>query len=91
MTTTTAGTVHIWGLDPGGSHQVITTPGEEPFTIKVTISKDGQFLAVVGADRVARVYRLPSGNEAFDLRHDSQVLSAAFGPRKELLATGSAN
>jgi WD40 repeat protein len=91
VTATAAGTVHIWGLDPGGTHQVITTPGREPFTIKVTISRDGKFLAVVGADRVARVYGLPSGNEIFDLRHESQVLSVAFGPRKELLATGNAN
>jgi WD40 repeat protein len=91
VTATTAGTVHIWRLDPGGPHQVITTPGREPFTIKLTISRDGKFLAVVGADRVARVYGLPSGNQIFDLRHPSQVLSAAFGPRKEQLATGSAN
>ena len=87
VSATAAGTVHIWGLDPGGSHEVLTTPGPE----RVTISGDGESLAVVGADRVARVYNVPSAAHLFDLRHDSQVLSAAFGPRKELLATGSAN
>jgi WD40 repeat protein len=87
VTATTAGTVHIWGLDRSGSHEVLTTPGPE----RVTISADGEFLAVVGADTVARVYSLPSGARPFDLPHDSQVLSAAFGPRKELLATGTAN
>jgi WD40 repeat protein len=87
VTSTAGGTVHIWGLDLGGSHEVLTTPGPA----RITISNDGEFLAVVGADRVARVYSLPSGAHPFDLIHDSQVLSAAFGPRKELLATGSAN
>ena len=44
-----------------------------------------------GADTFARVYGLPSGARVFDLPHESQVLSAAFGPRKELLATASPN
>ena len=86
VTTTGAGTVHIWGLDDR-SHTVLETPGPE----HVAISNDGRFVAVFGADRFARVYSLPSGAHVFDLPHESRVLSAAFGPRKELLATGSAN
>ena len=86
VTTTGAGTVHIWGLDDR-SHTVLETPGPE----HVAISNDGEYAAVYGADRIARVYGVPSGALLFELPHDSQVLSAAFGPRKELLATGSAN
>lgn len=86
VTATGAGTVHIWGLNPGESHEVLTAPRPA----RVTISSDGEFLAVVGADRLARVYSLPSGAHARDLLHDSRVLSAAFGPL-ELLATGSAD
>ena len=86
VTTTGSGTVHIWGLNDG-SHTVLETPGAE----HVTISNDGRFATVFGVDSAARVYSLPSGTHLFDLPHESKVLSAAFGPRKELLATGSAN
>jgi WD40 repeat protein len=86
VTATGAGTVHIWGLKDR-SHTVVKTPPPA----RIAISNDGRFAAVFGADRVARVYGLPSGTHIFDLRHESKVLSAAFGPRKELLATGSAN
>lgn len=87
LTTTAAGTVYIWRLDRREPPVVISTPGPE----RVAISDDGEFAAVVGADRIARVYGLPSGAHLYDLEHDSRVLSATFGPRKELLATGSAN
>ena len=86
VTATGAGTVHIWGLKDS-SHTVVKTPGPE----HVTISPDGEYAAVYGADKIARVYGVPGGASLFELRHDSQVLSAAFGPRKELLATGSPN
>ena len=57
VTTTGAGTVHIWGLNDR-SHTVLETPGPE----HVAISNDGRFVAVFGVDRVARVYSLPSGS-----------------------------
>jgi WD40 repeat protein len=87
VTTTAAGTTHIWGLGPDRSHRTIATPAPA----HAVISNDGAYLAVVGADRFARVYSLPSGALIFDLPHTSQVLSAAFGPRKEMLVTGSAD
>jgi WD40 repeat protein len=87
VTTTATGTTHIWSLDADRSHRVMGTTGAG----RVAISNDGEFAAVVGADRFARVLRLPSGVRVYELPHDSQVLSAAFGPRKELLATGGAN
>jgi WD40 repeat protein len=86
LTATAAGTVHIWGLKDR-SHTVLKTPGPE----RIAISNDGQYAAVYGADKVARVYGLPTGTHLFDLRHDSKVLGASFGPKKELLATGGAN
>jgi WD40 repeat protein len=84
--TTGAGTVHMWGLNDN-SHTVVKTPGPE----RVAISNDGKYAAVYGADKIVRVYGVPSGAPLLELPHDSQVLSAAFGPHKELLATGSAN
>ena len=87
VTTTAAGTTHIWSLGPDRAHRAIATPAPA----HAVISNDGQYLAVVGADRYARVYSLPSGILIFQLPHASQVLSAAFGPRKEMLVTGSAD
>ena len=87
VTTTAAGTTHIWSLGPDRAHRTLATPAPA----HAVISNDGQYLAVVGADRFARVYSLPSGALIFELPHSSQVLSAAFGPRKEMLVTGSAD
>ncbi len=87
VTTTASGTTHIWSLGPDRAHRTIATPAPA----HAVISNDGQYLAVVGADRFARVYSLPSGALIFGLPHSSQVLSAAFGPRKEMLVTGSAD
>jgi WD40 repeat protein len=87
VTTTSKGTTHIWGIGPDRSHRTIATPAPA----HAVISNDGAYLAVVGADRFARVYSLPSGSPIFELPHSSQVLSAAFGPRKEMLVTGSAD
>jgi WD40 repeat protein len=87
VTTTAAGTTHIWTLGPDRSHRTIATHAPA----HAVISNDGQYLAVVGADRFARVYSLPSGALIFELPHASQVLSAAFGRRKEMLVTGSAD
>jgi WD40 repeat protein len=87
VTTTAAGTTHIWGLGSDRSHRMIDTPAPA----HAVISNDGQYLAVVGADRFARVYSLPSGSLIFELQHASQVLSSAFGRRKEMLVTGSAD
>jgi WD40 repeat protein len=87
LTTTAAGTVHAWRLKGERSHQVFREPGPG----RVAISRDGRFAAVVGADRFARVYDLAAGAPLYELRHEGQVLSAAFGPRKEMLATGSAD
>jgi WD40 repeat protein len=87
VTTTAAGTTHIWSLGPDRAHRTIATPAPA----HAVISNDGQYLAVVGADRYARVYSLSSGALIFELPHSSQVLSAAFGRRKEMLVTGSAD
>jgi WD40 repeat protein len=87
VSTTAAGSVYIWGLDHTGPPRVITTPGPE----RIALSAEGDFGAFVGAGRFARVYDLSAGAHLYDLDHGSQVLSAAFGPHKELLATGSAN
>jgi WD40 repeat protein len=87
MTTTAAGTTHIWSLDSDRSHHVLNTPG----LARVAISDDGQFAVVFGGDRFARVYSLPTGALIYALESKSQVLTAAFGPRKEMLVTGGAD
>jgi WD40 repeat protein len=56
VTATSKGTVHIWGLNDR-SHTVIRAPAPA----EITISKDGELMVVYGADRVARIYRLPTG------------------------------
>jgi WD40 repeat protein len=60
---------------------------------RVAISPDGRYAATGGADRFARVYDLNSADNSplYELRHGGTVLSLAFGPRKELLVTGSAD
>ena len=80
------GAVNIWRLSAGGAPQVFREP-QPPR--KVVLSRDGRFAAVVGGDRYARVYNLRTDRLLFALPHDGRVLSAAFGPHKELLATGS--
>jgi WD40 repeat protein len=57
----------------------------------VAISGDGEFAVVFGADRFARVYSVATGILLFELEHHSRVLSAVFGRRKEMLATGGAD
>ncbi len=86
MSTTGKGTTYIWRLDDF-SHAVLTTPAPA----RVAISDDGEFAVVFGADRFARVYNVATGALLFELEHRSQVLSAVFGRRKEMLVTGSAD
>ena len=86
VTATEAETVHLWRLKGQRSDRVFRDPGH-----RIAISRDGRYAAVVGGDRFARVYDLAVGRRLAELRHDSQVLSAAFGPRKEMLVTGSAD
>ncbi len=88
VTTTEAGTVHLWRLRGDKSHQIFHEPQAGR---RVAMSRDGRYAAVVGGDRFARVYDLAVGRLIYQLPHNSQVLSAAFGPRKELLVTGSAD
>jgi WD40 repeat protein len=86
LVTTTEDAVHLWHLKGRESHRVFPDPGH-----RIAMSRDGRYAAIVGGDRFARVYDLASGQRHFELRHDSQVLSAAFGPRNRMLATGSAD
>ena len=86
VTTTEAHAVHLWPLKGRGSHRAFQDPGH-----RIAISRDGRYAVVVGGDRFARVYDLGARGLVFELPHDSQVLSAAFGPRKEMLVTGSAD
>jgi len=86
VTTTHDGKTHIWGL-ADRSQRTIDTPAPA----RVVISRDGSYMAVFGADRFVRVYSLPGGGPIFSLESSGQVLSAAFGRRKEMLVTGSAD
>jgi WD40 repeat protein len=87
MSTTAKGTTYIWRRDDGYSHSVLSTPAPA----SVAISRDGQFAVVFGADRFARVYSVATGTRLFTLEQHSQVLSAVFGLRKEMLVTGGAD
>jgi WD40 repeat protein len=87
LSTTAKGTTYIWRRDDDYSHSVLSTPAPA----YVAISDDGQFAVVFGADRFARVYSVATGILVFRLEHHSQVLSAVFGRRKEMLVTGGAD
>ncbi len=87
LSTTAKGTTYIWRRDDDYSHSVLSTPAPA----YVAISDDGQFAVVFGADRFARVYNVATGALVFRLEHHSQVLSAVFGRRKEMLVTGGAD
>jgi WD40 repeat protein len=81
-------TVHMWSLSDTFSPRVFHEPRSAR---RIALSRDGQRAAVVGGDRVARVYDLVGGRLLAELPHDGQVLSAAFGPSPAMLATGSAD
>ena len=87
MTTTAQGTTYIWRRDDDYSHSVLSIPAPA----YVAISNDGQYAVVFGADRFARVYSVATGAQVFNLDNHSQVLSAVFGLRKEMLVTGRAD
>ena len=82
------GTVNIWSLSDTRAPRVFHEPVPAR---RIALSRDGRRAAVVGGDRLARVYDLVVGRFLYALPHDGRVLSAAFGPSGESLATGSAD
>jgi WD40 repeat protein len=79
-------TVHEWSLSDARSPHVFHEPRRAR---RIALSADGLRAAVVGGDRFARVYDLVAGRLLYQLPHGGTVLSAAFGPSRALLATGS--
>ena len=65
------------------AHWCISTPG--PCARRD--QRRREYAVVFGADRFARVYDVATGALLFELEHHSQVLSAVFGRRKEMLVT----
>jgi WD40 repeat protein len=58
---------------------------------EIAFSPDSKRLVTVGGedDPVARVYDVDRGRELLRLRHDGEVMDAAFGPDGQVLLTGS--
>ena len=55
------------------------------------ISPCGQWLATIGRDHAARLWRLPDGAPAHQLPHDDRINSCAFSSDGAWLATASAD
>ena len=79
-------TVHEWSLSDTWAPRVFQEPRAASM---IALSGDSRRAAVVGGDRIARVYDLVAGRLIHELPHDGTVLSAAFGPSAAVLATGS--
>jgi WD40 repeat protein len=90
VATSEAGRVYAWRL--GGSSEPRVFPESKPAR-RVAVSPDGRYVVTGGADRFARVYDLEAAGRRplHELRHGGTVLCLAFGPRQEMLATGSAD
>lgn len=87
VTLASNGTLWVWSLDDTEPRFVFdNAPGT-----RLVLSGDGRRAAVVGHDRFARVFTIDSPRPLVPLPHGETVLSAAFGPSSEVLATGSAD
>ena len=79
--------VHIVRPETGETLRVLTQRGA---VTSLDFSASGRMLATGGADRVARIWKLPSGVLMHQLSaHDGQVVDVAFNQRGTLLVTAS--
>ncbi len=99
------GTVRLWDLAASlqagagqekasfvGSLPAPPVGGVYPGAIPVAFSPDGQYLLSGGADGMARVWKIPSGEEALELQaHPNSVgvTNAVFSPDGSRIATAS--
>ena len=82
-------TLHVSSVSDQSAPPVVLrdVPGN-----RLALSRDGTRAAVIGADRVARVYSLVDGLRPLtQLENGGLVRAAAFGPSSGMLATGSAD
>jgi len=83
-------------FDWAGRREMAHRAGFSDTATAVAFHPSGEALAVTGADRTVRVFRLKAGRAetkpVFELRdHSRAVLDAAWTPDGELLVTGSAD
>jgi WD40 repeat protein len=62
----------------------------QQWIVNADISSDGEFLAYAArGDRLARVWKVETGREILELKHDSAVAAVSFSPDGTKLGTGS--
>jgi WD40 repeat protein len=81
--------VHIW--DTENRTEVRTLQGPKDWASAVAFSPDGRSLAVVAVekDRALRLFELPTLEADHDTIHRGPILSLAFSPDSQLLATAA--
>jgi len=57
----------------------------------VAISPNHKYLVTGSADKTARIWTVPNGQEIISLKHEGHVISVAFSSDSKYLVTGSAD
>jgi WD40 repeat protein len=78
-------TVKVWDADCG--RLLHTLAGHDGGVAAVALSPDARLLASASEDRTVRLWDLGTGAEALRLAHRDPVVSVAFAPGGELLAS----
>lgn len=84
------GQVHCWVVSASAMtpHWTIAK-AHATWLRRLALSADGKYIATCGNDHVARVYSSADGKPVHELRgHTSNVMSVAFHPAGDALATG---
>ena len=83
-------TICTWSV--GDGHSRVCWSAHDDTVFDLAVSSDGKLLVTGGADKVARLWKLPLGDavRAFE-GHAAHVLAVAFKDDGTLIATGSAD
>lgn len=81
-------TIRLWDVQAGKQVRVLT--GHKYAVNFVSFSPDGSQIASASNDNTVRIWEVSSGKELLKLDHSDPVVTLAFSPDGQLLATGSA-
>jgi WD40 repeat protein len=80
------GVVHLW--EPASGNLLKSLKSKGKITAAVAFSADSQRLATSNADYRVNIVDIASGHVLTTFQHETQVLTIAFSPDHQLLATG---